>query len=945
MSFRKRLLLLLLAVLLLGALDALLAPLFLPAGLRLWFDWAAKREGVRVEIGKIEAPFLKPIRIERLRVNSPPGAAREIAFRADHIVAELNFRGLFFSRQSAFLRAVKIEQLDARIRLPAEQKGKSELDWRLLSRLLPDNFHIDRADLDFATPEFALTLRQLLLSASAIESGKFSAREVTLRSAIFRRTFLDLRGATAWEGHRLTIAGLPLVRGLDLETLTLDLSRLARKRLGLDLQLDAYGGGVRISLQQRAGHKGVLEAAGSASNVSLAQIASALGFVEPISGRLHAAKFTFRGNPGQFLDGTASVWMELTDFAWRVRRADSVMLGATYYDRRLEVEQLYVRQHENQLTINGELRWPKKGQRWTELPFRGQLNATIPDLNSFAKLFGASTGDFSGALVAEGNLDALTTEARGRLELHGKGASYREVALDSLGAALELRGSELTLEKFEARHGQDFLRGEGEIDLHSPHRFSGRITGAINDLAAYAPLLPAEFPHGRIAGGATFDWQGDGTLKANSGTMQFYAHGLQLPFAPLRMPLDITLEGSYSPQDVFFRTFQVGNDRVWLGGFLMLGSNFIELQSIRLTLDGAPRITGTVFLPLSARRWWATRRFLDGLDPKQKSDVDLVISHLDLQKLGAALGETLPVSGVLDGRLAAFGSLGELQLTGGGRLASFGGGSPDDLVTFDAWYGQGRAQVSAAAFFGKSAPLHLDASIPLRLEKKPMENGTVLDRAAPFSLTASCSALFLENLPEKLRPFSARGLLSGSINFSNSLGAPHVSGEAQILGADFLPPPPWPEVSDLSADLRFTTAAAISAPLRAQLGGNPLLLNASLTTSPPEFRLTMEPAQGELGLINLPASGSNLSSVRIIGRGSGKGELRLARAVVRGKIGSSAASLTIYSEKPDGNDPLAQQTTLFLRPRSIQGEPLLLRSVPPPQVSLGVPNERQTRSQ
>jgi hypothetical protein len=120
---------------------------------------------------------------------------------------------------------------------------------------------------------------------------------------------------------------------------------------------------LRASFQGRAGQKFGIDVAGSASNVSLAQFCLALGFREPITGAVRASKFTFRGNPGEFLDGTASLWIELTNFAWRARRADNVMLGATYYNRRLEVDQLYVRQRENELTVNGELAWPEGTER------------------------------------------------------------------------------------------------------------------------------------------------------------------------------------------------------------------------------------------------------------------------------------------------------------------------------------------------------------------------------------------------------------------------------------------------------------------------------------------------------------------------------------------------------------------------------------------------------
>ena len=348
-----------------------------------------------------------------------------------------------------------------------------------------------------------------MLSASPIESGKFLARQISIASPLLRQTFANLRGATSWESERLTIAGIPLVQGLDLEALTLDLSRLERRRLGIDLQLDAYGGTLRASFQGRASEKFRIDVAGSASNISLAQISRAMGFVEPISGAVHASKFTFRGNPGEFLDATASVWMELTDFVWRTHRADNVMLGATYYDRRLEVDQLYVRQRENQLTINGELLWPKERGSWTHLPFRGQLNATIPDLNEFAELFGATTGDFNGALLADGELDSLAPQAHGRLALHGKEVKFRGVTVDSLSASLGLRGTELTLENLEARHADDFLRAHGSVELTAAHRFEGRLTGAINDLGAYAPLLPAAWQVSKIGGGATFDWRGD----------------------------------------------------------------------------------------------------------------------------------------------------------------------------------------------------------------------------------------------------------------------------------------------------------------------------------------------------------------------------------------------------------------------------------------------------
>ncbi|MBA3544669.1 MAG: hypothetical protein H0T83_09565, partial [Chthoniobacterales bacterium] len=713
-------------------------------GVRLWMLWAAKKLGLAAEIEKVEAPFWRPVTIRHLSLTPASGTALPVNFQADTVVVDLNFRGWLLGRDVAFLRSIAIDRVVGSFRVPERRISIKQLDWRQLARLTPENFQVAKLDFDVTTATTTVNLRGVTLGASAIEAGKFFARQISVTSPFLRQTFRDLRGATSWESSRLTIAGIPLAPGLDLESLAFDLSHLARRRLGIDLHLDTYGGTFRASFEGRAREKFAVDVAGSASNISLAQIARAFGFLEPITGAVHASKFTFRGNPGEFLDATASVWMELTDFSWRARRADNVMLGATYYDRRLEVDQLYVRQRQNELTINGELLWPRRKSNWAQLPFRGQLNATIPDLNGFAQLFGATTGDFTGALLAEGEIDALAPEAHGRLAFHGEEVKFRGVSLDSLGATLQLSGSEAGVEKLEARHGEDFLRGEGTIDLAAPHHFSGRLTGAINDLGAYAPVLPAFWRASQIAGGATFDWRGDGTLAAHSGTMQLFAHGLQLPVAPLRLPLDLALEGSYSPQDIFFRTFRVANERISLGAFLMLGSNFVELQALHLDFEGAPRVTGTLFLPFSFSRWRASHSLLAALDEEQKFDVDLAVDQLDLGALGRALGEESAFSGVLNGKVAAFGPLPALQVTTNWHLAQIGASAARNSIDLQGRYAGGRAEADATAVFGVSAPIKLRASLPLLLQKSRLEAGTVLDPDAPFSADLNAPALFLE---------------------------------------------------------------------------------------------------------------------------------------------------------------------------------------------------------
>jgi hypothetical protein len=923
---RKRLAFFLIFVFVAVALDALFAPLVVAQGLRFWLRWVANRQGLTAEMAQVEAPFLRPVTIRQFRLTPAAGKGQQVNLKAATVVLDLNLCGWVFGRGTALLHSLEADHVVGSFRPPDHPASIRHLDWKQFAQLLPDNFRIADADLEMTGPAAAVGFRGLRLSGSAIESGKFFARQVSLRSPVLRQTFRDLRGATSWESARLTIGGIPLASGLDLEALTLDLSHLARRRLGIDLHLDTYGGTLRARFEGRAREKFVLDMAGSASNISLAQISTAFGFLEPIAGTVRASKFTFRGNPGEFLDATASVWVELTNFSWRARRADSVMLGATYYDRRLEVDQLYVRQRQNELTISGELLWPKKPRAWAQLPFRGQINATIPDLNGFAQLFGATTGDFTGALLAEGQIESLAPQAHGQIALHGAEVKFRGVALDSLGAILELNGTETKLTDLEARHGEDFLRAHGTIDLAAPHRFSGRLTGVINDLGVYAPLLPADLRPSKIGGGATFDWRGDGTLAAHSGTMQLFAHELQLPVAPLRMPLDLTLEGSYSPRDIFFRTFKVANDRVSLGGFLMLGSNFVELQAFQLTLDGTPRVSGTLFVPFNIREWRASHSLLTALDEQQKFDVDVVAEQLDLGGLGNALGEESALTGLLDGKLAAFGALPTLQVTATGRLANLGSFRASNSIDFQGRYAEGRADLEATATFGVSQPLQIHSSLPLRLQKGRIATRALLDQTRPFFLGINCPALFLEDLPNELRFGAESGLLSGDLAFSSTMAAPTISGEAQILEGCFRPPPPWPGLTALTARIRFQDREAVIDPLRFEVNSIPTNWRGRFTASLENFGLVLRPQNETIEVEDSLPTGAHLATVRLLGQGASTGGPRLLEAFVRARIGASAG-LTITTQTSEA-DP-ASRTTLFLGSGAEGGNPLLLRVVSP----------------
>src|SRR6266568_1587259 len=335
-----------------------------------------------------------------------------------------------------------------------------------------------------------ILLRNGSLSASETEAGRFSAGEVMISSPWFRQTFSQLRGATNWQNNRLTLAGLTLTRGLDLQSITADLSRLGNQRVGLEFDADTFGGKIRgnISDSWRSQHSN-WKIAGSATDISLAQTSEAIGFTDRVDGLLHACNFTFRGNPRDSAGATASLWIELTELTWRARTAEAIMFGAALNNRQIQLQQLYIKQKTNQLTLSGEASFPSNSSDWLSPDFRGDISASINNLGDFASLFGADPGAFAGTIAIDGAMNARDRKIGGHLILEGASLTLFTTAIDTLNAKLNLKATELEIEQLDLQRKNDSLSAQGKIDMSHSHDYSGTINVVINDLSPYLSTL------------------------------------------------------------------------------------------------------------------------------------------------------------------------------------------------------------------------------------------------------------------------------------------------------------------------------------------------------------------------------------------------------------------------------------------------------------------------
>src|ERR1700719_2613541 len=257
------------------------APFVVSNGIRFWLHWQAHRQQLKIELGKIAAPLLRPISIERIRVTSEKGAAPQIELNAERAILHLSLAKILAGRGDG-VRTLSIQTARAQIRRDYSESARpARFNWTALQSLLPANFNIAHLDLRVENGPTVVLLRNAAISGNQIEAGRFSAGELTITSPLFRQTFSQLRGATKWQEDRLSIGGMQLLRGVDLQSITIDLSRLDKERADLQFDLDVFGGKIRASISNEwPGQHSIWNLAGTATGISLAQTSEALGFTD-----------------------------------------------------------------------------------------------------------------------------------------------------------------------------------------------------------------------------------------------------------------------------------------------------------------------------------------------------------------------------------------------------------------------------------------------------------------------------------------------------------------------------------------------------------------------------------------------------------------------------------------------------------------------------------------
>ena len=769
---RLRLLLLCVLVLLLIALQA---PVF-PHVVRGILKFRAWQSGVALSMGAIGGNLFEPVVIHDLlwSYRAETGAVTRIEIRRAR--AWLAWSNVFPAPLSGWVRSaaeragfypiggnglwfheLELDDVTARLSLPygaeADPGGASQTQW--LRRALgmpgaePGIYTVRNADLILDRGEDWLRVSGAHFSLSETAPGFVRASQIAAKTESGRTTFSSVRGRTSLDGARATFAGLRLAPDMTLESMAVSLDQFANGKLMLSADIKAFGGKIEAEAEAAFQDKRLrFDASGNFSKISVAGLASFLGRSEAAGGVLNSGHFTFHGTPSDFAKSEATVRFEAGAFQWDSRQWDSLVLGLSLVDQRLQIPELRLRQGQNQLTVKGTMALPQPGVQWWDRQFDLKVDANIRNLTELSALmlpefkYAAGQLFIRGAVSGSGAQPDAPAKFEGQMIVSGNGLQWRTAPFETLNAALLFHERELQIISAQLVHADDILRGSGRISL-GDGSYAGEWRLSARDLAAYKAVLTPYILPTPLGGGVEATWSGKGSGVTHEGSFTAKLSRFRLLGPGGTLPLDADFSGVYRPGEVQCENFRLAEDGTVLTAGISVGPSAVNLRDVLVQHHGRTCLRGDAFLPLDLWQRWPDVNFEHLLNDETVSRVRLEVMKLDLRETSRLTGVEWPLAGNITGTLNADGPLGALHL--GGALQLLQGTLPLD------WQGHSVRDVGAR-FVPEGNQVRLeeatghhaggDFSIAGRLDLTKPRNpqldvsGSGTNQSQPFSFTA-----------------------------------------------------------------------------------------------------------------------------------------------------------------------------------------------------------------
>ena len=312
----------------------------------------AWREGGHASVARVEGSLFEPVVLVGSTWSF--GSDAVTRFEVDRITADFAWEQLFKGGASRWFHRLSLDGVAGKITLPRGARKPGRTPWfpsldlsRLRARWLPAPAVVEAREVDLLIASGAdfVRLQQVYFRVSEREPGTIKAGRVVVQQEWLRRTFPNVRGTTALKDSTLLIARLRLEPGVEINSISTDLAKLAHGELNQKADIDAFGGNMNVEAGMKTDTAPPhFETGGQFKQIDLGQLAAFLSLSEAAGGTIKEGNFSFQGSPHDVGRSTTRLHLDATNFQWESRQWDSLILGVTLIDRRLQVHECTLHQ-------------------------------------------------------------------------------------------------------------------------------------------------------------------------------------------------------------------------------------------------------------------------------------------------------------------------------------------------------------------------------------------------------------------------------------------------------------------------------------------------------------------------------------------------------------------------------------------------------------------------
>ena len=566
--------------------------------------------------------------------------------------------------------------------------------------------------------------------------------------------------------------------------------------------LERLTAGTPLGLTGSAQFTGRIDIVNATIQATLGVTADSVGFEDGIVDKLNCTLRASKGVAGGdnkrpwFAELGTAMEFNLTGIRYRDYIVDSAEGSLNSSDDVLGLDRLNLRRRQNELNAHGRYLLPAEVSKFSSQPATVDVALNAPEAGDF--WIADSPNRVSGPSQLQAQIQWKQETASGQMWVSGSNLRMRDLVFRQLSTQCSISNNVVYLNDCSALlNDTDFADATGTLNLHRPYHYNGKISAHVTNLSALQPLLRAAGNQNELTGSVRLDWEGEGQAVTASQPSSLKSTPNAFGVAPWKnsgklklilekgrygnlQSLQANVDASYSPEGLDIPIMFFASSNMDFHAIAQAKGDTLEIDKIQLDQGRARFASGYVSIPFV----WRNLGTKSAVIPSSgKVSATFQSENLDLKKLFDDLGIKPAMSGIMNAKLDAQGTVADLNARMDVQVRDLRNEQWPKMepATFElsAQVAQDRLTVAGKLQQPRIQPAEINASMPFDIPKivraRKVPDDTPITAKARVPRT---SVNFVRQFVPELEQLD--GDLGLDVDVSGTVGRPVLSGAGDM---------------------------------------------------------------------------------------------------------------------------------------------------------------------